>query len=113
MKPRMVDGTGLLKEVNAGQKLVIVGLWTPWCRPCRFMHPVLEAIGGEFREEVLILTLDLQRYPEVGKDFGVSSIPTLLFFWGGQTVEQVVGISTTAFLRNHVRRLMGLLNPAV
>ncbi|MGB6646964.1 MAG: thioredoxin family protein, partial [Bacteroidota bacterium] len=113
MKPRMVDRTGLLREVNAGQKLVIVGLWTPWCRPCKFMHRVLEAISGEFPEEVSILTIDLQQFPEVAKDFNVQSIPTILFFWGGQAVERVVGISTTAFLRNYVRRLMGQLNRAV
>ena len=113
MKPRMVDRTGLLREVNAGQKLVIVGLWTPWCRPCKFMHRVLEAISGEFPEEVSILTIDLQQFPEVAKDFNVQGIPTILFFWGGQAVERVVGISTTAFLRNYVRRLMGQLNRAV
>ncbi|MCA9752675.1 MAG: thioredoxin, partial [Gemmatimonadetes bacterium] len=65
--------------------------WAEWCGPCRLIGPVLDELAGEYGGKMKITKLNVDENPAVAGQYGVRSIPTLLFFKGGQIVDQVIG----------------------
>ncbi|MBC8319688.1 MAG: thioredoxin [Bacteroidetes bacterium] len=72
-------------------KPVIVDFWAVWCGPCRIIGPVVEEIGNEFGDKVLVGKIDVDHNPETAKKYGIRNIPTLLFFKNGEVVDKQVG----------------------
>ncbi|NQT35770.1 thioredoxin [bacterium] len=69
----------------------LVDMWAPWCAPCRFVAPILEEISAEYAGKLKVGKVNVDDHKEYAMKFGVTSIPTLLLFKGGEKVEQVVG----------------------
>jgi thioredoxin 1 len=78
-------------EVLQTSGLVLVDFWAEWCPPCRKLTPVIEALADEFAGRVKVVKLNVDEAPEVAGRYGITSIPTLLLFRGGQVVDQHVG----------------------
>jgi len=72
-------------------KPVIVDFWAVWCGPCRIVGPVVEEIGDDFGDKVVVGKLDVDHNPETAKKYGIRNIPTLLFFKNGEIVDKQVG----------------------
>lgn len=79
------------KEVLQSEVPVLVDFWAPWCPPCRAISPTLDVVASEFEGKAKIVKVDVDDEPEVASRYGVSSIPALLLFKGGQQVGQLVG----------------------
>lgn len=79
------------KEVFEAKGLVMVDFWAEWCGPCRMMGPVVEALAEEMKGKVKIGKMDVDANPTVPGSFGISSIPTTIFFKDGQEVDRLVG----------------------
>jgi thioredoxin len=71
---------------------VLVDFWAPWCGPCRMIAPMIEELAGEYSGAVKIGKLNIDDSPNSAGSFGVSSIPTLMIFKGGDVVERFVGV---------------------
>ena len=78
-------------EVLKSDLPVLVDLWAPWCGPCRLIAPLIDEIAAETSERFKITKLDIDAHPELASQFGVRSIPTLLFFKNGAVADQLVG----------------------
>ncbi len=78
------------EEITQSTGISLVDVWAPWCGPCLIVGPVVEEIAGEYagRAKVGKLNADENRKPA---EFGITGIPTLLFFKDGQLVDQIVG----------------------
>ena len=72
-------------------KPVLVDFWAEWCGPCRALGPKLEELSNELGEKVSIVKLNVDENPNVAAKFGIRSIPTMILFKGGQTVETLMG----------------------
>ncbi len=87
-------------EAETKEGLVLVDFWATWCGPCRMQAPILEKLSEELSEDELkILKMDVDENPETARDFGIMSIPTLLFKKDGQVVKQVAGVHTAAQIK--------------
>lgn len=68
---------------------VIVDFYADWCGPCKMMGTILEEL-----DELNILKLNVDDFPDIARKFGVMSIPTLIKFKNGEEVKRVVGYKT-------------------
>jgi thioredoxin 1 len=84
---------------------ILVDFWATWCGPCRMIAPVLEEIAEEQAEAVRIAKVDVDNNPELSNRFGIRTIPTLMFFKGGELKDQVVGLTSKADLISRLNAL--------
>ena len=82
-------------EGETQEGVVLVDFWAPLCGPCRMQAPILEQLDGEVDEDELrIYKMNVDENPNTARQFGIMSIPTLLFKKDGQVVKQVAGVHT-------------------
>ena len=75
-------------EQETKDGLVLIDFWATWCGPCRMQGPILDKLSEELSEEELkIVKMDVDENPATARDFGIMSIPTLLFKKDGQVVK--------------------------
>ncbi len=78
-------------DVLDSDKLVLVDFWATWCAPCRALVPHLERLASEHVEQLQVVKLDIQANMQTAMKFGVSNLPTLLLFKGGEVIDRKVG----------------------
>jgi thioredoxin 1 len=85
-------------EVLESNKAVLVDFWAEWCGPCRQVSPILEEIAGEHADKLEIVKLNVDENPRTAADYGITSIPTMNVYQGGQVVKSIVGAKPKAML---------------
>lgn len=94
-------------EVLKSDKPVLVDFWAEWCGPCRMIAPTIVELSIEFDGKAVIGKVDVDHNPQTAMNYGVRSIPTLLFFKDGQVVEQLVGAVSKKVLAAKLEALVG------
>ena len=79
-------------EVTASDKPVLVDFWAEWCGPCKMLSPVLDELATELGDKVKIAKVNVDDNRELAMQYGVKSIPMLLFFKDGEIKDKVVGL---------------------
>ena len=70
---------------------VLVDFWAEWCGPCKAVAPILEEISNEYAGKIKIVKLNTDEEGPIAMKYGISSIPTMNLFVGGQIVKSIVG----------------------
>ena len=97
----VTDGNFEAEVINS-ETPVVVDFWAEWCGPCKLIAPVLDELAGEYDGKVRLTKLNVDENPEMAGKYGVRSIPTLLFFKGGQIVDQVIGAASKPDLQKRL-----------
>jgi len=93
-------------DVLQSEKPIIVDFWAEWCGPCRAVSPILEEIAGEHAEKISVVKLNVDENPRTAAAYGITSIPTMNVYQGGQVVKQIIGAKPKAAL---LRDLAGFI----
>lgn len=80
------------QEVINSETPVLVDFWAEWCMPCRMLAPTIEKIAKEYVGKVKVGKLDTDANRDVSIKYGISAIPTVILFKGGQVVQKFVGL---------------------
>jgi thioredoxin 1 len=77
---------------KAGSSLLAFDLYADWCMPCRIVYPTLEKIAQSNLSRVTFYRINIDRFPQVARDFGVSGIPCVVFMKNKKVVQRFVGV---------------------
>jgi thioredoxin 1 len=78
-------------EVTNSDTLTLVDFWADWCGPCKMIAPTIDELAEEYRGRLKVCKLDVDANQRSAQRFAVRSIPSMLFFKGGDVVETVIG----------------------
>ena len=79
-------------EMLAGDKPLMVDFWATWCGPCRILSPTVDEIAEEYADRITVAKCNVDDAEEIAMQYRIMSIPTLLFFEGGEVVDKRVGV---------------------
>ncbi|MCL4327974.1 MAG: thioredoxin [Candidatus Thermoplasmatota archaeon] len=91
----------------ASDRLTLVDFWAPWCAPCRFVSPLVEQLGTQYAASMNTGKLNVDDNPIVSSRYGITSIPTLMFFRKGKPVDYVIGAVPKNVLEGKIKSLLG------
>src|SRR5690606_7117920 len=78
-------------DVLQSDKPVLVDFWAPWCGPCKMVAPVLEEIAQEHGDKLSVVKLNTDDNPATTQRYGITGIPTMNVYVGGEVVKTLVG----------------------
>jgi thioredoxin 1 len=78
-------------EVLDSPKLTVIDFWAEWCGPCRAIGPVIEELSKEYAGKVNVGKVNVDHNPQLSTNFGITSIPAILFVKNGTVVDKLVG----------------------
>ena len=79
------------EKVLDSEKLTMVDFWAEWCGPCRAIGPVIEDLSKEYAGKINVGKVNVDFNPQVSMNYGITSIPAILFIKNGQVVDKLVG----------------------
>ncbi|CAN5590654.1 thioredoxin [soil metagenome] len=80
------------QEVLKSEVPVLVDFWAEWCMPCRMLAPTIEKIAKDYVGKVKVGKIDTDSNRDVSIKYGISAIPTVILFKGGQVAQKFVGL---------------------
>jgi thioredoxin 1 len=78
-------------EVIKSAQLSVVDFWAEWCGPCRAIGPVIDELSKEYAGKVKVGKVNVDENPQISMNFGITSIPAILFIKEGKVVDKLVG----------------------
>ncbi len=78
-------------EVLDSEQLSVIDFWAEWCGPCRAIGPVIEELSKEYEGKVKIGKVNVDVNPNTSMNYGITSIPAILFVKGGKVVDKQIG----------------------
>lgn len=79
--------------------LAMVDFWATWCGPCKLMGPVVDKMAEEYDGKVVVGKVNADDEMDLVQDFGIMSIPTIIFFKNGEEIDRKVGVVPASELK--------------
>lgn len=90
-------------DVIGSDKLTVIDFWAEWCGPCRAIGPVIEELSKEYAGKANIGKVNVDHNPSVSMQYGITSIPAILFIKGGQVVDKQIGAVPKSVLEKKIQ----------
>ena len=95
--------TNFETTVLKNDKLSVIDFWAEWCGPCRAIGPVIEELSKEYEGKVNIGKVNVDLNPNVSMNYGITSIPAILFIKGGKVVDKQIGAVPKSILEKKIQ----------
>ncbi|WP_434686400.1 thioredoxin [Pseudanabaena minima] len=82
------------ETLRAKTSLLVVDCTATWCGPCKVIAPLIDQLAANYSDRAQVMKLDIDGNKPLAKEFGLKSIPAVLFFKDGELVETMIGVKT-------------------
>ena len=100
-----IQGDKFQAEVVRSELPVVVDFYADWCGPCKIIAPVLEQLSKEYKGKAKFVKIDTDDNQELAGQFGIMSIPTVMFFSKGRVEDIVIGAVPAAIFKQKLESL--------
>jgi thioredoxin 1 len=104
--PAKISEADFGDKVLKGKGTVLVDFYADWCGPCKMIAPMLEELAGEYGDRLTVVKVDVDHAQTIAGQYGIQSIPTLMFFQDGKPAHKVVGALPKPALRAQVEKVL-------
>jgi len=94
------------KGYAEGDKPLMIDFWATWCGPCRQMLPIVEELANEYDGKIVVGKCNVDEADDIAMQFGIRSIPTILFIKNGEIVDKSVGAVPKAKLVEKIEKVI-------
>lgn len=105
MAKDITDSNFQQEVINSG-KPALLDFWAEWCGPCRMISPIIEELAKEYGDKIVIGKVNVDYNNEITTQFGIRSIPTMLFFKNGEVVDKIVGAVPRSTIEEKLKTLL-------
>lgn len=91
------------QEVLSSDKLNVIDFWAEWCGPCRAISPVIEELSRDYKDQIKVGKVNVDHNPQLSIQYGITSIPAILFIKNGKVVDKQVGAVPKAVLDKKIK----------
>jgi thioredoxin 1 len=93
-------------DATVAEGVTMVDFWAPWCGPCRMIAPVVEELAEDFEGKATIGKVNTDEQQELAVQYGIRSIPAILFFKNGEVVDQMIGAASKDAFADKINKLL-------
>ena len=94
------------KELIVGDKPFVVDFWAEWCGPCRMVGPIIDELAEEYEGKVVVGKMNVDENDEIPAEYGIRSIPTILFFKNGELTDKHIGAANKNLLEEKLKTIL-------
>jgi thioredoxin 1 len=106
MSEVVLNDSNFAAEVGASKGVFMVDFFAVWCGPCKMLGPVVEEIAKDYEGKAKIGKMDVDESHNTAGQFGVQSIPTIVFFKDGKEVDRTIGFQSKDALTAKIDSLL-------
>ncbi len=101
-----LSSTDFKKEIVEHKGIALVDFWAPWCEPCKMLAPVIEKLAPRYSAKIKFAKIDIDENSDIASEYGIMSIPCIVFFRDGKEIERMIGFKGEDALRVKLNTLM-------
>ncbi len=90
-------------EVLESSQLSVIDFWAEWCGPCRAIGPVIEELSQQYSGKVKVGKVNVDVNPNTSTNYGITSIPAILFIKDGKVVDKQIGAVPKSVLEKKIQ----------
>ncbi len=105
--PLALDEQRFSRHAQKSDIPLLIDFWAPWCGPCRMMAPAFEQAAAQLEPRVRLVKVNTEEAQQLGAQYGIRSIPTLMLMRGGREVARQAGAMDARAIISWVRQQLG------
>lgn len=101
-----LNDSNFATTVQAAKVPVLVDFSASWCGPCKALAPTIDAIATQYDGKLSVYKVDIDSAEETASNFGITSVPTCIFFKEGKEVDRFFGSQDLRTVKERVEKVL-------